>query len=218
VKVALYARVSTEDKGQDPTIQLNIIRDLAQRREYEIICEYVDYASGKDANRPKFKEMMERASNHDFDAIMALRLDRVMRSIIHFDTVTQQLAVYNVSLIFTDMEFDPNTPNGRLIINFLSSMAQWEREMISARTREGIAARKAKGQKFGRKKRDDIPLLDIAKLRIEGKGWKTISAEVDIPRSTLLDRKLLIEDAMRSLGWSENPPLVVEGSDREGVV
>jgi len=218
MKVALYARVSTEDKGQDPTTQLNIIRDLAERRGYEIYAEYVDYASGKDANRPKWKEMMERASHHDFDAIMALRLDRVMRSLVHMDQLIQQLFVYRMSLIFTDMEFDPTTPNGRLVINFLSAMAQWEREMISARTREGIAARKAKGQKFGRKKRDDLPLLEIAKLRMEGKGWKQVSTDTGIPKSTLIDRKAEIEEAMRSLGWSGNPTSVGVVSNKEGAV
>lgn len=47
-KVALYARVSTDDKGQDPYNQMDIIRPIAERRGYVIVGEYVDYASGRD--------------------------------------------------------------------------------------------------------------------------------------------------------------------------
>ena len=218
MRVALYARVSTEDKGQDPETQLLIIRELAQRRGYEVVAEYIDYASGKDANRPKFKEMIARASERYFDAIVALRLDRIMRSIVHLEALIQQLTVYGVSLVFSDMDFDPSSPNSRLTINLISAIAQWEREIISARTREGLQSRKVRGQKLGKKKRDDVPLLDIARDRINGLGWKTIAAKHNIPKTTLLDRRVEIESAVRSLGGSDNVPRVAAGSDKGGVV
>ena len=186
--VALYARVSKED-GQTPENQLDILRDLAHRRGYTVAGEYVDRASGKDANRPEFAKLMDAARLHAFDAVMAVRLDRVMRSVIHLKEILGRLDVFNVGLILSDMEFDAKTPNGRLMINIVSSIAEWEREIISSRTREGLAHRRSKGVKLGRASRDDIPMHKIALLRIEGYSFERISEKVDVPKSTLMDRR-----------------------------
>lgn len=141
-RIALYARVSTEDKGQDPYNQMDIIRPLAQRRGYEIAGEFVDYASGRDGNRPEWTKVMELARKHEIDAIMALRVDRVMRSVQHLCQVIDDLKRYHVRLIFSDMDFDPSSPNSVLTINILSSIAQWEKDIISARTKEGLERRR----------------------------------------------------------------------------
>lgn len=218
MKVALYARVSTDDKGQDPGTQIDIIKEIAIRRGYEIEGEYVDYASGKDPNRPKWKDIMAKAAHHDIDIIMALRLDRIMRSVIHLSSTVEQLKTYNVKLMFTDFEFDPNNPNSVLTLNLLSAIAQWERQIISARTTEGLAHRKNKGVKLGNKFRDDIPFETIARMRIEGKGWKRISDEISIPKSTILGRREEIEKNIASLrnDKSANVPMVEQGSAEEG--
>lgn len=215
MKVALYARVSKEE-GQTPENQLDIIRPLAEKRGYEVVAEYVDRASGKDANRPKFAAMMEAARNNEFEAIVAVRLDRVMRSLIQLHTILQQLEVFKVSLILSDMEFDPKTPNGKLTINIIASIAEWERGMISQRTKEGLAHRKAKGIKLGKALRDDLPLLEIAHRRIEGWGWKRIADTYGIPKSTLIGRKADIDTAIESVKGSDNLPTENKGSDKEG--
>ena len=214
MKVALYARVSKED-GQTPENQLDILRQLAERRGYEIYKEYIDKASGKDANRPAFSDMMAAASKHEFDAIMAVRLDRIMRSLRNLDDTMQKLAVYNVSLIFSDMELDLKTPNGRLQMNLISAIAQWEREMISARTKEGLASRKARGKQLGKKQRE-LPLLDIANKRIEGWGWRKISETYDIPRTTLRDHQGEIDAVVRFLKPADNLPTEICRADKEG--
>lgn len=199
MKVVLYARVSTDDKGQTPETQMDIIRRIAQERGYEIVGEYIDYASGKDANRPKWKEIMYLASTKQIDGIMALRVDRIMRSVLHLSNTIEQLTAYNVQLIFSDMTFDPSNPNSELVINMLSAIAQWERQMISARTREGLQHRKSKGVKLGKKRRDDVPITTVAKLRIEGQSWNAIARMVNIPRTTLNDRREDIESEIRRL-------------------
>jgi len=220
MKVALYARVSTDDRNQDATLQLPALRNLAERRGYDVVAEYIDEASAKDANRPKWKELMASASKHDIDAIMATKLDRIMRSIVHLDTTMQQLNTYNVQLIFLDMEVDTRSPNGRLQLHLISAIAEWERDIIASRTSEGMQARKARGQKFGRKERDDIPIMDIAAMRISGKGWKIIAAETGIPRSTLHDRKKHIDEATERLleQGSVNVPVSEQGSVKGGSV
>lgn len=222
LKVVLYARVSTADKGQDPYTQIDILRKTAQIRGFEVIGEYVDHASGKDANRPQWKEVMGLASQGRIDGIMALRVDRVMRSVKHLTGTIETLSKCKraskgrgVSLIFNDFDFDPNNPNSKLVFTFLSAIAEWEREIISTRTREGMQHRISQGQKFGKKERNDIPLRKIALMRIRGDSWNSIAKTLGIPRTTILDRREQIEaevDVCRKSG--------IDGSgvsDEEGV-
>ena len=198
MRVALYARVSTDDKGQDPEVQLEALRNLASIRGYEIVQEYVDYASGRDGNRPRFKEMMESASRHEFDAIMALRVDRVMRSVVNLREIISKLQTYRVKLLLTDLEFDPDNPTSNLILNVVSSIAEWEREIIAQRTKEGMAHTRVKGSKIGRPK-VKIPLTTVALMRMNGMSWSSISDAIDIPKSTLLSNKEQIQNRILEL-------------------
>lgn len=217
LRVSLYARVSTDDKGQDPETQIDIIRDIAVKRGYEIEGEYMDFKSGKDANRPQWKILMEKIEKEEIDGIMALRLDRVMRSVKHLCDTISIIKKHHAKLIFSDMEFDPDNPNSQLTINILGAIAEWEREIISTRTREGMQHRISKGQKFGRAQRD-IPIHKIALMRINGMGWKTIATELDIPRTTIKGRE---EDINREIdiikGVSDKAGDVGTVSERVGV-
>jgi len=187
LKVVLYARVSTADKGQDPGVQLDILRQMAKERSYEIVGEYVDYASGKDGNRPQFKQMMFSASKHQFDAILAVRLDRIMRSVGNLLSSLEMLHSYGVSVIFRDMEFKVGDPNDKLRLQIVAAIAEWEREIIRMRTCEGLAHARSKGKKLGRAYRDDVPIGEILRLRENKTSWKELSQKFGIPESTLRD-------------------------------
>lgn len=196
--VALYARVSTDDKGQDPEVQLEVLRSLASSRGYQISREYVDYASGKDGNRPEFKLMMEAARKHEFDAIMALRVDRMMRSVINLRNTIEELQRFRVKLIFTDFEFDPDSPTSNLILNVISSIAEWERQIIAKRTSEGLEHARHKGSALGRPK-TSLPYTRIARMRIEGMSWARISDDTNIPKTTLLDHKAEVDQRIQEM-------------------
>lgn len=221
-KVVLYARVSTTDRGQDPYTQMEILRKSAQIRGFDVVGEFVDYASGKDANRPQWKEVMDMATHGKIDGIMALRVDRVMRSVKHLTSTIETLSACKraskgkgVSLIFNDFDFDPNNPNSKLVFTFLSAIAEWEREIISTRTKEGMQHRISQGQKFGKKVREDIPLRKIALMRIRGDSWNSIAKTLGIPRTTILDRRKQIEDEVEVC---RNDGIGVSGlSDEVGV-
>ena len=92
---------------------------------------------------------------------------------------------------------------GKVQMQIIGAIAEWEREIIVQRTKEGIEARKAKGIKLGRKKRDDIPLETIVTLRIAGNSWKSISQDLHIPKTTLLRRKAEIENIILSRSEKE---------------
>jgi putative DNA-invertase from lambdoid prophage Rac len=191
--VAIYVRVST--RKQDETNQLPRLREIAKNRGFEVFNEYSDEASAKDANRPGWKELMEDASNHRFDAILVTKLDRVMRSLVQLNITMSNLQSYNVKLICADIgEIDCSTPMGKVQMQIIGAIAEWEREIIVQRTKEGLEARKARGAKLGRKRRDDIPLDTIATLRMNGSSWNLISKDLRIPKATLMRRKPEVED------------------------
>ena len=215
MKIGLYARVSTDDKGQDPETQIDIIRDIAIKRGYEIEGEYMDFKSGKDANRPQWKILMEKIEREEIDGIMALRLDRVMRSVKHLCDTISIIKKHHAKLIFSDMEFDPDNPNSQLTINILGAIAEWEREIISTRTSEGMQHRIAKGQKFGKPQRE-LPIHRIALMRINNMGWKAIAQELGIPKTTIIDRRTDIETEIESIKGSDKVTVVGEGSDKGG--
>jgi putative DNA-invertase from lambdoid prophage Rac len=165
MKVALYARVSTPktDKKvtnegdrmrQDPETQLIKLRAFAAARGYEVSKEYVDRISGKDANRRALKSMMEAAFRHEFDAILIVRLDRIMRSLANFALINEQLSAAGVGLICTDQLIDTTTPAGRLQQNILAAFAEYEREAIRERVLDGIARARSEGKKLGRPRKE----------------------------------------------------------------
>lgn len=186
--VALYARVST--RKQDETDQLPRLNETARNRGYTIYREYSDEASAKDANRPGWKDLIRDASEHRFDAVLVTKLDRVMRSLVQLNITMANLQTYGVKLICLDMgEIDPSTPMGKVQMQIIGAIAEWEREIIVQRTKEGLEAKRAKGVHLGRKKRDDIPIETLAALRSIGKSWNEISQEMHIPKTTLLRRR-----------------------------
>ena len=145
---------------------------------------------------------MAAARKHRFDAVMAVRIDRIMRSVTHLNNILQELKEYNVQLIFTDMNLDLSNPSNKLIFNIVGAIAEWERQIISTRTKEGLAFAKKKGKVLGRNRRDDIPLSDILRMRSEGVGWGTISKTLGIPQSTIIDHVRKWEKEVNGKGTS----------------
>ena len=78
-RVALYARVSTLDKGEDPETQLVQLRGYAQARNFEVITEFIDYASGTTEDRTQYKLMMAAAKKRKIDVVLVWRYDRFAR-------------------------------------------------------------------------------------------------------------------------------------------
>jgi DNA invertase Pin-like site-specific DNA recombinase len=72
-RVAIYARVSTVDKGQDPETQLIVLRDYAERRDFQIVGEYIDYASGTREDRPRYRALLEAARKRQIDVVLVWR-------------------------------------------------------------------------------------------------------------------------------------------------
>lgn len=149
--VALYARVSTID--QDAENQLLRMREVARSRGYTIYAEYTDVASGACSRRPQLDQMLKAAKAGKVQKIMAIKLDRIARSVINLTTIMQDLEAWGVAVEFLDQPIDTSSPSGKLTTTILAAMAEFERELISDRTRDGLARAKSQGKCAGRPER-----------------------------------------------------------------
>lgn len=168
MKVALYARVSTVDKDQNPEVQLAKLREYCRSMGWEVYREYADKASAVDlVNRTGWAAMMKSASLHKFDLLFVYSFSRAFRSIIHASTTLQTLRAYHIDFrSYNDMGVDTTTPSGELVYNILASCAQFEREMTGLAVRAGIDHAQKYGTKSGLpigRKPVDVTFADICK-------------------------------------------------------
>jgi len=151
MRVALYARVSTEE--QNNANQMDRLVEFACSREYEIAGLYEDKASGKNKSRPELDRMVDDAKHKRFDRILATKIDRLGRSVIHLTELFEQMESYGVDIEMTDQSIDTSTSAGRFTRNILSAVAELERELISERTKAGLTRTAAAGKKLGRSRK-----------------------------------------------------------------
>lgn len=152
MKLALYARVSTDNKGQDPEMQLRDLRNWAALQQHEVFAEYIDHISGKSTSRPSLDQMMSDALTGKFEAIAVWKLDRFGRSLPHLVNSIAKLDDAGVKFISLRESIDLSTPSGRLMFHMLAAMAEFERDLIAERVKAGMRhARVTRGVLPGRK-------------------------------------------------------------------
>ena len=163
MKVALYARVSTREQETDN--QMIRLIEYANRRGYSVFGEYHDIVSGaKNKRRPEQERMLEDAKHHKFDRIIAVKLDRVGRSIINLFDILSYLESWDVKLEIVDQPIDTSTSIGRFLTTVVGAAAEYERELIIERTKDGLERTKKNGTKLGRKAKN---LSDYQRAKIE---------------------------------------------------
>jgi len=176
LRVAIYARVSTVGQGQDPEVQSRELREFCERRGWSIVGEFSDTASGAKESRPGLTRLMSEARRRRFDCIAVYRYDRFARSLRHLVNALAEFDALGINFVSLYEGVDTSTPNGRLAFGIFASMAEFERELIRARVRSGIAAARAKGRKLGRPK-VNVNAREIITLRAAGRSWRQISEE-----------------------------------------
>jgi DNA invertase Pin-like site-specific DNA recombinase len=138
-RAAIYVRVSTD--RQTVENQLRELRQIAERRGWEVVKEYDDAgisgAKGRD-DRPGLDEMLKDAQRRRFDVVMAWAIDRVGRSLIDLLGTIQQLESCGVDLYLDQQAIDTTTPAGRLMFQITGAFAEFERSMIRQRIRAGL--------------------------------------------------------------------------------
>ena len=184
MRAALYARVSTDK--QDETLQIPKLEEYARIHQLNVVGVYQDECSGTTDNRPGWQSLLQDCKEGKIDCIVAVKLDRIMRSVINLENTMIILKKYHVTLITMDFgELNTDDPVSAMFTRMLSIFAQFERDMISKRTIDALAAKKAKGVRLGRPTAPPPDLKACAILRKEGYGWKRIAATVGISKNTL---------------------------------
>ena len=179
-----YARVSKSDGSQTTNPQRDALLDAGVKPENI----YEDQASGKKTDRPGLAACIKalRAG----DTLIVWKLDRLGRSLGHLVNTVQELNERGVSLrVLTGQgaAIDTTTPAGKLVFGIFAALAEFERELISERTKAGLAAARARGKKGGRP-----PKITPAKLRLvqiamaqTTTNVSELCAELGITRQTL---------------------------------
>ena len=151
MKVGIYARVSNPDQKIDT--QLLNLRDYCRRMDYEIVNEYVDDGfSGKSDKRPAFECLLADMRANKLDCIVCYKLDRIGRSLKHLLNLFEEFNNRKVGFVSLSQNIDTNTPEGRMFLRMLMVLAEYERELIVSRTKDGLKRAVKQGKTLGRPK------------------------------------------------------------------
>ena len=157
-----YARVSTE--------QQNLDRQLDALRRYGCDVIYNEKMTGTKRNRPELSKLLDRMTDGDTVVIESLsRLGRSTKDLIELTELFQSKGVHLVSL---KESIDTSTSTGKLLFTLMSAIAQFERDVIADRTREGLRSARARGRAGGRPRTD--PAAVKKALRLYGTREYTI--------------------------------------------
>lgn len=179
-RALLYARVSTADKGQDWHAQLEELERVAEQRGWQVVHHFHDVTSGARADRPGLQAAREWCRAGGADIFAATATDRIARSAKNLIDLVDELEALGVKLACTrEGTVDATTPQGRAFMQVRAVFAELERNLIAERIREGLAVRKARGVKLGRKATIDYGKLPRAReLRSRGRSWAEIAGEL----------------------------------------
>ncbi|MEU6378700.1 recombinase family protein [Streptomyces sp. NPDC046909] len=174
-----YARVSTDD--QEAQLQLDALTAAGCARIFE------DKASGKNTNRPELTAALDYARSGD--TLCVWKLDRFARSLIDLVTMVDTLRERGIGFkVLTGAlaNIDSGTADGRLMLQVVGAMAEFERSLIKERTRAGLDAAKAQGRTGGRPTVVDEDVLAVARARkSKGESVSAIAKALGISRATL---------------------------------
>src|ERR1700730_15927565 len=152
MKVAMYARVSTRDKGQETENQLRQLREFAAQQGWEIYRAYVDHETGSTDSRAEFQAMFRDASQRKFDVLLFWALDRLSREgVLETLQHLNRLTTYGVGYrSFTEQYFDSCGIFKDAVIAIIATVAKQERLRSSQRFNAGLETARAKGRRLGR--------------------------------------------------------------------
>lgn len=142
VAIAGYARVSTRDQNSSLSTQKQALEELGSQK---VFCDVI---SGSKSARPGLRAAFEWLRSGD--TLLVTRLDRLGRSTVDTLRTVAELEERGVRLKALDLDLDSTTPAGRLVMRTMASLAEWERELLVERTRDGLAHARAQGRVGGR--------------------------------------------------------------------
>ncbi|MFY9289598.1 MAG: recombinase family protein [Methylorubrum rhodinum] len=182
-----YARTSTLEQAAGLEAQ---VRDLISLGCERIFKEQVSSVG----NREGLSEALSIV--REGDALVVTKLDRLARSVPHLGQIIEALATKGVALRILDLGVDTSTPTGKLMLNVLGGVAQFEREMMLERQREGIAKAKASGAYKGRKPTAQAKADEIIMLSEKGLSMGAIATRLSIGKGSV--HRIIAKTRMRT--------------------
>ena len=143
--------MSTSDKDQDPETQLLALRDFAWAQQWEIVGEFVDHAPANDPlHRTAWRKVLDDAAKRRFQAVLVFKLDRAFRSVKHMHDTLAVWEAQGIGFVSAREGFYTRTALGRLLLNPLASLAEFELEVLSERVKAGMDRARRQGVHIGR--------------------------------------------------------------------
>jgi DNA invertase Pin-like site-specific DNA recombinase len=181
-----YMRVSKSDGSQKLALQKDAL--LADGVDENRI--YHDMASGRKDKRPGLETCLKALQPDNM--LVIWKLDRLGRDLKHLVTLVDDLNKRNVGLKVlagAGAQIDTSTANGKLVFGIFAALAEFERELISERTRAGLAAARARGKKGGRPRKMDKDTLMIAVKSLEDKSItvQSVAKRLNMTTTTLYE-------------------------------
>ena len=187
MRCAIYTRVSTG--SQETSNQLHTLREIANMKGLTIVKEYTDDgisgAKGRD-RRKGFDELLKGATRKEFDVILVWSVDRLGRNLQDLISFLNEIHSVDCDLFIHQSGIDTTTPTGKMIFGILSVFADFERNMITQRTRAGMERAKREGKRIGRPTNlNDGLKKSILYMRSQGLGIRKIATDLQVGVGTV---------------------------------
>jgi len=192
-RVAVYARVSTSD--QSCARQLTELAEYAARCGFEIVGTFAETGTGAKSDRVERNKVLDLARKRLIDLVLVSELSRWGRSTSDLRTTIDDLAAKGVGLrALNGPDLDVSSAQGKLMLNMLAAISEFERDLLRERIKSGIAHARSKGTKSG--KAIGRPLFDKSELArrllSQGQSVRAVAAELGISKTTVMKIKSAI--------------------------
>jgi site-specific DNA recombinase len=149
MKAIGYVRVSTDKQGISLEAQAEKIKAMALVQGTELIDTIVESESAKSLNRPGMAKLLAAVDKGKVQAIIVAKLDRLTRSVKDLCELLERFERRGVALISVAESLDTGSAAGRLVLNIMAAVSQWEREAIGERTRDALRHKRTNGERVG---------------------------------------------------------------------
>lgn len=181
-KIAIYIRVSTDQQTTD--LQRRELLEFVERRGWQVFRIYEDFGiSGTHGNRPALREMLRDSRSKRFDVVMCWKMDRLFRSLKDLVITLQELSELGIEFVALKEDIDVTTSSGKLLMQIIGAMGEFEASLIRERVLAGLANARAKGKRLGRPRQIDVER--VHQLRQQGFSLGQISKEMGCTRSAV---------------------------------
>ena len=192
-RVVIYARVSTNEQNCDR--QVAELEQVVKNNNWELVDTYVDEGySRTTTSRPELDRMMKDAFVRKFEMVITLELSRLGSSLKHMIEIVDKFKEKKIQLFIVNQQIDTSSATGYMFFSIMTSIANYERELISERVKSGLDNARRKGIVLGRKT-NLTPEVEkqIIQLKKEGVGYNTLAKRLSVSVKTI--RKVLSQSA-----------------------